>query len=185
MGPLETFTAQNALQLTSMNIAVATVLTLIPFGTTLTITQSGSTGKSEIAGFTVDGLIDMPVDASVSANASTGAISSGNTGTLDQPDEFVFAGVAQSGAGSRVTAPTSGYQRLYEGSVSVGASPQLGYGEWKTVAATTAVSSAPTTSDTGSAWGVLVVTYRLTSGWNRMQVKPVVVGQSVSMASVW
>lgn len=120
-----------------------------------------SWGALSFNGMTASPLDQAPTGATGTFN---NAPATGNTSTLAQADEFVFAAFTTSDTGAdAVTVPaTSGYTNLWVQSDASAA--QVGAADYKTVAATTAVSANWTLALSNKSWAAIIVTYKILSG---------------------
>lgn len=105
-----------------------------------------------------------PFDKDAQANSTTGDAATGNTATLAQADEIVFAVAAVSNNDTNITITTpTGYTNL---TINQDATATIGHeASYKIVAATTAVSASWTHDNTAQdGWSCKVATFKQAAG---------------------
>lgn len=133
---------------------------------TITLNPTGSNAVYASWGaLSFNSLTASPLDQAPTGGTATfnNAPATGNTSTLAQADEFVFAAFTtnDTGADAVATPATSGYTNLWVQSDATAA--QVGAADYKIVSATTAVS-ANWTIALNKNWAAIIVTYKILSG---------------------
>lgn len=127
-------------------------------GTNPTITSTVSSGQW-LAQILIEqrGLAASPFDKSASGTGTSNAPLTGATATLSQADEIVYGAMTNnSGANPETVNAGSGYTNLNN---SLNGGVQIVAGEYKVVAATTAVTASFSLGD-GPQWAIVCITYK-------------------------